>query len=69
MDPDMALCGCLGQNVTMASDGNTVIPDQFGQWHQPLAINMISGSSPDHCHPDGLMWQHGHSHQYRPRLR
>lgn len=61
MDPDMAFSGSLGQDVTKASGSSTGHSVQFG----PIVsarlpdIYMVSGSSPTHCHLDGLWWQHG----------
>ena len=33
-DPDMALSGSSGQNIAVASGGNTGYLDQFGPWQQ-----------------------------------
>lgn len=54
-DSDIDLSGCLSRNITMTSGGSTGHSDQFG-----LSCNkaLVSGSSPDHRHPNDFRWQH-----------
>lgn len=54
-DSDIDPRGRLSRIITMTSGGSTGHSDQFG-----LSCNkaLVSGSSPDHRHPNDFRWQH-----------
>lgn len=64
MDPDTALSGSPDQDVTMALGGSIGYPDQLGFWQQPLDVNMVLVSSPDH----GYLMDFSGNLDHRPQL-
>lgn len=59
IDQDMAFSSSLSQDVTMISGGNTDHSDWFSVSVLSPDNNMVSGSSLEHRHQNGLWWQHG----------
>lgn len=59
IDQDMAFSSSPGQDVTMISGGNTGHSNWFSLPVLSPDNNMVSGSSLEHRHQNGLWWQHG----------
>lgn len=59
MNPDMAITS-LGQDKTMASDGNAGHSDLYDPAVvYPMVTDLATGGSPVSGHSCGLWWQHG----------